>query len=52
MWVVIDYDTNEELYPASYEMREKWEARGDGCKFLKVFMAGFNRRVIVQQRQG
>ena len=49
MFVIVDYDTNNELGPASYEMRNAWENRGP-AKFLKHVICCVNHRIIVRER--
>lgn len=51
MMVLVDYNTKEELGPASYEMQERWNNRPSGTRFLEVFNSGFKRRVIIEERK-
>ena len=48
-WVV-DYDSKQELYVASYEMIMMWLNRPNGTEFLKINMAGGSNRVILFHR--
>jgi len=50
MFVVVDYDTKIELFVASYEMREQWNKRPTGTRFLKIQLSGCNHRIIIKER--